>query len=60
MISTLLLKLCVTFLLGLIAGMLLDIGNDVTPMWIALPAVFCFFCAVICGIGGVGLLIWGL
>lgn len=60
MISAILLKTALTFLLVLMAVIILDIGNSDTPAWIYVPGCICIFGAVLCGVAGAVLLLWGL
>lgn len=60
MISAILLKTSLTFLLVLMAVLILDIGNSDTPAWIYVPGCICIFGVVLFAVGGAILFLWGL
>lgn len=60
MISMLLLKTSLTFLIVLLGIVVVDTGNSDTPAWIYVPGCICIFGAILCGVAGAVLLLWGL
>lgn len=60
MISMVLLKVSLTFLIVLLAIVVVDTGNSNTPAWIYIPGCICIFGAVLFAVGGAILFLWGL
>lgn len=60
MISAILLKTSLTFLIVLLGIVVIDTGNSDTPAWIYVPGCICIFGAILCGVGGAILFLWGL
>lgn len=60
MISITLLKIALTFLLVLMAVVIIDPRDGHTSAWIYVPGCICIFGAIIFGVIGLVLLVWGL